>query len=182
MRRVPDISSRENFRIVPIPGWPGASNIRRDPIEPVPVGTYVAMAFRVIGYDPDCDGSLMARLAHVDEHGKDTGWDPHHLGLYPSTDVVLDSPAELFETADRAAGIVHMPAVESIGAGAAVVAVGAARAQRWMAALHAIADAVPARGDRGGDCAYCDSVGAMDIIERHEEDCPWRIAKEALEP
>lgn len=182
MRRVPDISDRENFRIEPIPGWPGAANIRRDPVEPVPVGTYVAMVFRVTGYDPDCDGSLMARLEHVDDHGEATGWEPRAIGVTPTADVVLDSPAELFELADKAAGVVHMQAPGPVAAGAAVVAMGADHAQRITSALRAIADVVPARGDRGGDCAYCGSIAAMDRVDLHEDDCPWRIAKEALRP
>lgn len=100
MKRVPDISDKENCRIVPI--FPGAVTFKRDPVEPVPVGTYVAMVFKVTGYDPDCDGSLMARLAHVDENGEESGWEPTHLGLYPSTDIVLEDPGELFRIADGA--------------------------------------------------------------------------------
>jgi hypothetical protein len=52
------------------------------------------------GYSPDCDGSLIARLKQVDEHGEGTGWEPDDIGLYPITDVVLESPAELFALAD----------------------------------------------------------------------------------
>jgi len=69
--------------------------IRRDSVEPVPVGTIIAMVFRVTGYDPDCDGSLMGRFEHIDRHGNPTGWEPTHLGLYPDTDVILDNPDEL---------------------------------------------------------------------------------------
>ncbi len=69
---------------------------RRDPIEPVPVGSFVVMVFRVTGYDPDCDGSLMARVAHVDREGEPTGWEARALGLYPDSTVQIDAPAELW--------------------------------------------------------------------------------------
>ena len=102
MKRVPDISEQENVQIVPIEGWPGAVTFRRMPVESVPAGTYIAMVFRVTGYDPDCDGSLMARLEHVDEHGEPTGWTPTSIGLRPSTDVIVDDPGELFRLANEA--------------------------------------------------------------------------------
>jgi len=94
VRRVPDISGRENARIEPVSGL-RAVTIRRDPVEPVPVGSYVAMVFRVTGYDPDCDGHLMARLENVDADGESTGWDSTHLGLYPESTWVVDGPGEL---------------------------------------------------------------------------------------
>ena len=94
IRRVPDISDGENFRTEPVPGL-RAVTIRRDPVEPVPVGTYVAMVFRVTGYDPDCDGHLMARLENVDADGDSTGWEPTHLGLYPESTWVVGGPGEL---------------------------------------------------------------------------------------
>jgi hypothetical protein len=64
---------------------------KKDPVEPEPVGTYVAMVFRVIGYDQDCDGSLMTRLERVNEFGEASGWRSTCIGLYPDTDVVLVS-------------------------------------------------------------------------------------------
>jgi hypothetical protein len=94
IRRVPDISARENFRIEPVPGL-RAMTPRRDPVEPVPVGTYVAMVFRVTGYDQDCDGSLMARLENVDADGKTTGWEESAIGMYPDSTWVVDGPGEL---------------------------------------------------------------------------------------
>lgn len=100
MRPVREITAEEeNARTEPLADWPGgtAVMVRRNPVEPEPVGTYVVMVFRVTGYDPDCDGSLMARLAHVDRHGRETGWEPTHLGLYPDTDLVVDHPSELWE-------------------------------------------------------------------------------------
>ena len=94
IRRIPDISSRENFRIEPVPGST-LTTIRRDPVEPVPVGTYVAMIFRVTGYDQDCDGSLMARLERVEADGEATGWEETHIGVYPDGMWVVDGPGEL---------------------------------------------------------------------------------------
>jgi hypothetical protein len=95
IRRVPEIAAeRENFRLEPVPGF-HAMTPRRDPVEPVPVGTYVAMVFRVTGYDPDCDGSLMARLENVDADGKTTGWEESAIGMYPDSTWVVDSPGEL---------------------------------------------------------------------------------------
>jgi hypothetical protein len=101
VKRAPDVSEKEDCKIVPIEGWPNAVTFKRKPVEPVPVGTYIAMVFRVTGYDPDCDGSLMARFEHVDEQGEATGWEPKNLGLYPTTDIVLDDAGELFRLADE---------------------------------------------------------------------------------
>lgn len=86
-------AAEENFRMEPF--GPGMSMIKRDPVEPVPVGTYVAMVFRVSGYDKDCDGSLMARLEHVNKDGDESGWTPTHLGLSHDSDVALDGPGDL---------------------------------------------------------------------------------------
>lgn len=72
-----------------------------NPVEPEPVGTYVVMVFKITGYDPDCDGSLMARLEAVDKNGEGTGWAPTHLGLYPDTDLVVEHPRVLWEMCDE---------------------------------------------------------------------------------
>lgn len=88
MRPVREITSEEeNFRVQPIGG--GFQGVRRDPIEPEPVGTIVLMAFRITGYDRDCDGSLMARFDHIYRDGNTSGWSPKHLGLYPDSDLVV---------------------------------------------------------------------------------------------
>lgn len=89
MRPVREITAEEeNFRTEP---WIGGTHriVRRDFVEPEPVGTIVLMAFRVTGYDRDCDGSAMARLEHLSEDGSGSGWAPTHLGLYPDTDLVV---------------------------------------------------------------------------------------------
>jgi hypothetical protein len=97
MRIIPEIDAeRENFRLVPVPGAAFAT-IKRDPIEPAPVGTLVALVFRVTGYDPDCDGSLMARLEHIDSRGRATGYTVNALGI--TSEVALDSADELHRLA-----------------------------------------------------------------------------------
>jgi hypothetical protein len=96
IRLMPETTAeQENFRVEPVVGIPHMSTIKRDPVQPVPVGTYVAKIFRVSGYDPDCDGSLMARLEAVDSEGQITGWQVDSIGLYPETVVVLDGPGDL---------------------------------------------------------------------------------------
>lgn len=96
IRRLPEITAeQENFRLEP--AGHNVGFIRRDPVEPVPVGSYVAAVFRVTGYDRDCDGSLMARLEQVDREGETTGWTADCLGLYPETDVVVDCPGDLHD-------------------------------------------------------------------------------------
>lgn len=88
MRPVRDISAIENFRVEAILGSRFVTP-RRDSIEPEPVGTIVAMAFRITGYSRDCDGSLMARFEAIDNQGNATGWEPKNIGLYPDTDLVV---------------------------------------------------------------------------------------------
>jgi len=84
----------ENFRLEPIYGTRvdilkrDVDVLKRDPVEPEPVGSLIVTAFRITGYDQDCDGSLMARLEQIDKDGKATGWEPTQIGLYPSTDLV----------------------------------------------------------------------------------------------
>lgn len=78
----------------------GMRTIKRDSIEPVPIGTLVAKVFRVVGYDRDCDGSLMARLEQIDMTGETTGWAPDGLGMYPDSTWVLDDARDLDSAAD----------------------------------------------------------------------------------
>lgn len=67
-----------------------------------PVGSYVAMVFRVTGYDPDSgetpETATMARLEHVyldGETGETTGWETNCVGLYDTTSRVLNEPGDL---------------------------------------------------------------------------------------
>lgn len=89
----------DGARLEPIAGM-NAVTIRRDPVKVVPEGSYVAMVFRVTGYDPDCDGSLMARLQPVNRFGEAIGNERDCQGLYPDTEVVLDEPGDLHDMAE----------------------------------------------------------------------------------
>ncbi len=87
MRPVREITSaEENFRME---GKGPFVVARRNPVKPEPEGTIVLMAFRVTGYDRDCDGSLMARLEHIDSKGDASGWEPSRIGLYPESELVV---------------------------------------------------------------------------------------------
>jgi hypothetical protein len=87
MRPVREITAdEENFRFETKGPF---EVIRRDPVKPEPEGAIVLMAFRVTGYDPDCDGSLMARLEHIDKNGQTTGWTPDAIGLYGDCELVV---------------------------------------------------------------------------------------------
>src|SRR4051794_13801105 len=104
MRPVREITAEEeNFRIEG-PALHGV--VRRDPVEPEPVGTIVLRAFHVTGYDRDCDASLMARLVSVDMAGMTTGWKVDGLGLFPTTTLVVtpEEPKDLFAPALAAEG------------------------------------------------------------------------------
>lgn len=95
MRPVRNISEKEEgHRYVKIAGLANAITSKRNPVEPEPIGTIVLMAFRITGYTPDCDGSLMAKLDHIDKDGNESGWSPDSIGLYPDSDLVV-TPAEL---------------------------------------------------------------------------------------
>ena len=93
MKRIREITSEEeSFRVVSLSER--FETIRRNPVKPVPVGTLVMVAFRVTGYDTDCDGGLMARLEQVNKDGEPTGWEQNAIGLYEHTDLIT-SPEEL---------------------------------------------------------------------------------------
>lgn len=98
---LPEITpEQENWRLEKVPGM-NAVRSRRDPVQRVQVGTYVAAVFRVTGYDPDCDGSLMARMEAVNADGEPTGWEVDCIGLYPETEVVLDAADTLHLLAEE---------------------------------------------------------------------------------
>ncbi len=103
LRPVRTISAEEeNFRVVNmqhkyLPDLPTMSVIKRDPVEPEPVGTYVIQVFRISGYDQDSDGSLMARMENVDNEGNTTGWCVDKISLSWNDTLVVDHPALLWE-------------------------------------------------------------------------------------
>lgn len=68
--------------------------LKQNPVKPEPVGTIVLLAFRVTGYSPDCDGSLMATVEHIDKDGETTGWKPDPFGLDSDSELVV-TPEEL---------------------------------------------------------------------------------------
>jgi len=69
---------------------------QRDFVHPVPVGGHVVMIFRVTGYDPDCDGSALARLEHVNTKGETSGMTLDCMGLWDG-DLIVDDPSDLLE-------------------------------------------------------------------------------------
>lgn len=94
MRPVREITNEEeNFRTEPVPGT-ALEFIKRDPVKPEPEGTIILVPFRIAGYDPDCDGSLMARLEAINKDGEVTGYTTDSHGLGPSTHLVV-TPEEL---------------------------------------------------------------------------------------
>lgn len=100
MRPARDITAEEeNFRTEPMfPGDPARSGIaviKRDPVEPEPVGTIILRPFRITGYDKDCDGSLMARLEAIDCEGDSTGWTVNCIGIYDESTLVVNDLEEL---------------------------------------------------------------------------------------
>jgi hypothetical protein len=115
MRRIRKISAEEeNFRTEALTLWraPSINVIRRDPVQPEPIGTTLLIPMRVIGYDRDCDGSLMARLEAVPLDELDGRPDSDmlaadiesvhhfgvavitHMGLYPNSGIVA-TPDEI---------------------------------------------------------------------------------------
>ncbi len=89
MRRVREITAEEEcFRTEPFVGG-NMRIIKRDFVKPEPEGTIILMAFRITGYDQDCDGSAMARLDSIDFNGDETGAELTHYGLYPASDLVV---------------------------------------------------------------------------------------------
>lgn len=108
MRKIRQITvEEENFRVEEYVDIEGISVIRRDPIEPEPVGTIVLMPFKITGYDRDCDGSLLARLVGLSFCNKEIcnssngrvdrgGWVKTNVGLYPTSGFIV-TEEELLE-------------------------------------------------------------------------------------
>lgn len=95
MRLIREITAEEeNFRMEP---WLEGDGVRvdvikRDPVEPEPVGTLVLLPFKIVGYDKDSDGSLMARLENIcsyEDKLEDNGWEVKEIGLYPTSGFVV---------------------------------------------------------------------------------------------
>ena len=95
MRPVREITD-DNCRIVPLNE--SFVSLKRDYVEPEPRGTIILMAFRVIGYGKDCDGSAMLEAEHIDKDGEITGWDIDSIGMSPNTQLVVsqDELKDLF--------------------------------------------------------------------------------------
>lgn len=91
----------DGFRLEPLSGAPNVGLVRRDYHEPLPVGTVIAKMFVIEGYDRDCDGSAMMRVAAVDKDGHTTGWRADCLGVYEDSMVVLDDAGELHRLVEK---------------------------------------------------------------------------------
>ncbi len=76
-------------------------DVDRQHLFPVPVGTLVAMLFRVDGYDPDPGGWPLARVEHVDAIGADLGWGGTEIGVYPDTAWRVEESEDLDTLADH---------------------------------------------------------------------------------
>ena len=87
----------DNFRLEEVE--PGINVVRRDYVEPLPVGSVIAKMFRITGYARDCDGSAMAHLDNINEDGDETGWEQKNIGLYENDTIVLSSSDALFKAA-----------------------------------------------------------------------------------
>lgn len=123
MRPAREITSEdENHRFIdmmtggPVTDATRATTSRRDGVEPEPVGTLVVKMFRVTGYDPDCDGSLMARLDNIGVDGQSTGWEADCLGLYPDSTWVIEDEQELQRFSDRVDAISLLDEIDRISA------------------------------------------------------------------
>lgn len=90
MRPAREITAEEeNFRTEAFLESRTIEVVRRDPVEPEPVGTIVLMAFRIVGYEADLDGSLMGCLEQIDKDGETTGWTPDCIGISPDCELVV---------------------------------------------------------------------------------------------
>lgn len=66
---------------------------------PAPMGSYVAMVFRVVGYDADSDAERtpLAKLENVDFDGNALGWNPDRLILAEDNAFVLENLDDICE-------------------------------------------------------------------------------------
>lgn len=104
MRKVREITAEEErFRLED--AGDNMRVVRRDPVQPEPIGTLLLVPVRIVGYDPDCDGSLMARYEFIGLDDVREDPDPEILalplkdcrsygistnhGLYPTSGFVL---------------------------------------------------------------------------------------------
>jgi len=92
VRKIREITAEEEkFRTEAlILGNPNQRMIKRDFVEPEPIGTIVLLPFRIVGYNRDCDGSALAHLAALDNTLDTTGWSDGCIGLYPSVGMVVE--------------------------------------------------------------------------------------------
>ena len=91
MRPVREITEKEEgARVEPFVGN-NMVTIKRNFVKREPEGTIILLAFKVTGYDKDCDGSAMVRAEQIDSKGETTGWDIDHIGLYSHTALVVSS-------------------------------------------------------------------------------------------
>ena len=93
MRKIREVTSEEeNFRLEPMFSNSAidARMVKRNSVEPEPIGTIVLLPFKIVGYDKDCDGSLMARLENIElDSFEETGWNESNIGLYPNDGFVV---------------------------------------------------------------------------------------------
>lgn len=111
MRIIPEIPpEKENFRVEEVlrTNLQTVGVIRRNYVEPAPIGTIVAIPMMVVGYSRDCDGSALARLCLASRYGVPTDPEelaelnkyPHLSGMGIEGHVQLDSVDELTKLAE----------------------------------------------------------------------------------
>lgn len=100
----PITAEEEGFRLEPLPELgEQAKIIRRDPVQRLDKGDYVALVFRITGVGQDCDGSVLYEGEHVDAEGMATGFAFDSMGLQYGDEVKLDNPDDLIELAKEGA-------------------------------------------------------------------------------
>lgn len=97
LRPVTEVTAEmENFRLEP--RGQNVSIVKRDMVKPEPEGTIVLLAFCILRYEQDADGSALARLGQITSEGRSTGLDIAGIGLYPDSAWVLDNLNDLPRT------------------------------------------------------------------------------------